>query len=183
MEKKIVLDDKLKLYALSGAILIVTLFLSHKIVAANISKVRQASSKIKEKKKAVELIKEIDRLGGIIRKYRKSLDKKTDFLVLRRTLSEIAETLNIEVLSLEPRPTEKFGKYVKIACRLDLRCTYDQLGAFLAEIERLPGVTVVDELAAQMSANYKMLGKEEGSIPEAGMMAKVSLKVSQYSLK
>jgi len=54
MEKKIVLDDKLKLYALSGAILIVTLFLSHKIITANISKVRQASSKIKEKKKAVE---------------------------------------------------------------------------------------------------------------------------------
>lgn len=60
-------------------------------------------------------------------------------------LTDMLDKLNIQVLSIKPRDREKEGSYYRAPYELTLKCSFEQFGKYLAEIERSPRLVSLDE--------------------------------------
>tara|TARA_S200000501_G_scaffold379024_1_gene446630 strand:- start:15614 stop:16189 length:576 start_codon:yes stop_codon:yes gene_type:complete len=62
-----------------------------------------------------------------------------------KNLTDILDDLNIELLNIDPRDRVKKGGYFKAPYFLTIKCTFEEFGRFLSEIERSPRLITIDE--------------------------------------
>ena len=60
-------------------------------------------------------------------------------------LTDMMDELNIELLNIKPKQRIKKGGYFKSPYIVTIRCTFDEFGKFLSEIERSPRLITIDE--------------------------------------
>ena len=60
-------------------------------------------------------------------------------------LTDILNSLDIELLAIKPKDRNKMGNYFKAPYIITIQCTYKQFGEFLAEMERSPRLIIIDE--------------------------------------
>ena len=60
-------------------------------------------------------------------------------------LTDILDDLNIELLNIDPRDRVKKIGYFKAPYFLTIKCTFEEFGQFLSEIERSPRLITIDE--------------------------------------
>tara|TARA_Y100001970_G_scaffold174708_2_gene213189 strand:- start:645 stop:1223 length:579 start_codon:yes stop_codon:yes gene_type:complete len=61
------------------------------------------------------------------------------------SLTDMMDELNIELLNIKPKQRIKKGGYFKSPYIVTIRCTFDEFGKFLSEIERSPRLITIDE--------------------------------------
>ena len=61
------------------------------------------------------------------------------------SLTDMMDALNIELLNIKPKQRIKKGGYFKSPYIVTIRCTFDEFGKFLSEIERSPRLITIDE--------------------------------------
>ena len=62
-----------------------------------------------------------------------------------KNLTDILDDLNIELLNIDPRDRVKKIGYFKAPYFLTIKCTFEEFGQFLSEIERSPRLITIDE--------------------------------------
>ncbi|MBT4635076.1 MAG: type 4a pilus biogenesis protein PilO [Candidatus Marinimicrobia bacterium] len=62
-----------------------------------------------------------------------------------RDLTDKLEGLNIEVMSIKPRKRIKEKGYYRSPYELTVKCSFDQFGEFLTELERSPRLVNIDD--------------------------------------
>jgi len=62
-----------------------------------------------------------------------------------KNLTDILDDLNIELLNIDPRERVKKIGYFKAPYFLTIKCTFEEFGQFLSEIERSPRLITIDE--------------------------------------
>jgi len=62
-----------------------------------------------------------------------------------KNLTETMNNLDITLLNVKPRPREEEGNYLTTPYELIIKCTFDKLGKFMAEIERSPRLISIKE--------------------------------------
>ena len=63
-----------------------------------------------------------------------------------KQLSETIENNGITLMNVRPKPRVEKENYIQTPYELIIKCTYDQLGKFMAEIERSPRLITISEL-------------------------------------
>ena len=61
------------------------------------------------------------------------------------TLTDVLEDLSIQLLGIKPKDRESKGDYYKSPYVVKIKCSYDDFGKFLSEIERSPRLIIVNE--------------------------------------
>ena len=61
------------------------------------------------------------------------------------SLTDMMDALKIELLNIKPKQRIKKGGYFKSPYVVTIRCTFDEFGKFLSEIERSPRLITIDE--------------------------------------
>ena len=61
------------------------------------------------------------------------------------SLTDMMDALNIELLNIKPKQRIKKGGYFKSPYIVTIKCTFDEFGKFLSEIERSPRLITIDE--------------------------------------
>ena len=62
-----------------------------------------------------------------------------------KNLTDMMDELDIELLNIKPKDRIRVGEYFKSPYILTLKCTFEEFGKFLAEIERSPRLITIDE--------------------------------------
>ena len=62
-----------------------------------------------------------------------------------KNLTDMMDELDIELLNIKPKERVRVGEYFKSPYNLILKCTYEEFGKFLSEIERSPRLISIDE--------------------------------------
>ena len=62
-----------------------------------------------------------------------------------KNLTETLNNLEITLLNVKPKPREEKSNFLRSQYEIIVKCTYDQLGKFMAEIERSPRLITVSE--------------------------------------
>ncbi len=64
-----------------------------------------------------------------------------------KNLTQILDELEITLLKVKPKPRVEKGNenYIRVPYELTVMCTYEQLGKFMAEIERSPRLITINE--------------------------------------
>ena len=62
-----------------------------------------------------------------------------------KNLTDMMDELDIELLNIKPKERVRVGEYFKSPYNLILKCTYEEFGKFLSEIERSPRLIFIDE--------------------------------------
>ena len=62
-----------------------------------------------------------------------------------KNMTETMNNLEITLMNVKPRPRVEQGNFLKTPYELIIKCTYDQLGKFMAEIERSPRIITINE--------------------------------------
>lgn len=62
-----------------------------------------------------------------------------------QNLTEMMNNLGVTLMNIKPKPREKKGNYYSAPYELLLKSNFDQLGKFVAEIERSPRLITIDE--------------------------------------
>ncbi|MBT3217011.1 MAG: type 4a pilus biogenesis protein PilO [Candidatus Marinimicrobia bacterium] len=62
-----------------------------------------------------------------------------------QNLTEMMNDLGVTLMNIKPKPREKRENYFSAPYELLLKCNFDQLGKFVAEIERSPRLITIDE--------------------------------------
>ena len=62
-----------------------------------------------------------------------------------KNLTDMMDELDIELLNIKPKDRIRVGEYFKSPYMLTLKCTFEEFGKFLAEIERSPRLITIDE--------------------------------------
>jgi len=62
-----------------------------------------------------------------------------------KNLTDMMDELDIELLNIKPKERVRVGEYFKSPYNLTLKCTYEEFGKFLSEIERSPRLISIDE--------------------------------------
>ena len=62
-----------------------------------------------------------------------------------KNLTDMMDELDIKLLNIKPKERIRVGEYFKSPYNLTLKCTYEEFGKFLSEIERSPRLISIDE--------------------------------------
>ena len=62
-----------------------------------------------------------------------------------KNLTDMMDELDIKLLNIKPKERVRVGEYFKSPYNLTLKCTYEEFGKFLSEIERSPRLITIDE--------------------------------------
>lgn len=62
-----------------------------------------------------------------------------------KNLTDAMNNLEITLLNVKPKPREEKGNYLRTPYEMIIKCTYDKLGKFMAEIERSPRLITITE--------------------------------------
>ncbi len=89
---------------------------------------------LRERDKNV-LIGKIRALSKYLKVYDKSVPKDEGVSWLLGEVSNMASKEHVEVPSIKPGNPEAYGLYTKLFVIVDVACTYNQLGRFIADIE------------------------------------------------
>jgi Pilus assembly protein, PilO. len=81
------------------------------------------------------LIGKIKALSKYLKVYDKSVPKDEGVSWLLGKVSGMASEERVEVPSIKPGNPEDYGLYTKLFVIVDVACTYNQLGRFIADIE------------------------------------------------
>ncbi len=77
-------------------------------------------------------------------------------------LTEMLERQNISLESIKPKERVERGNYIMSPYQLLIRCSFDQLGEFMAELERSPRLISVDEFTVNNGIErIKNISREE----------------------
>jgi Tfp pilus assembly protein PilO len=60
-------------------------------------------------------------------------------------LTDILNKLDVIILELKPKTTDKEGRFIIVPYELTIKCTYENYGKFLAELERNTRIIKIDE--------------------------------------
>ncbi len=62
-----------------------------------------------------------------------------------KNMTDTMNNLEIILMNVKPKPRVEERNYLKTPYELIIKCTYDQLGKFMAEIERSPRIITINE--------------------------------------
>ena len=95
-----------------------------------------------------------------------------------KEITNLMDQHNIALLKIRPRVREKKENYYVAPYELTIKCTYENLGNFLAEMERSPRLITVDEFSINNGIErIKSTVKEEDLLEQ-----EITLKISTLTL-
>ena len=89
-------------------------------------------------------------------------------------LTDILNSLDIELLSIKPRERNRKGNYFKVPYLLTIKCTYKQFGKFIAEMERSPRLIMIDEFEVKNGYERIKLRTDEEELRYQEFMVNLS---------
>ena len=89
-------------------------------------------------------------------------------------LTDILNSLDIELLAIKPRDRNKKGNYFKAPYIITIQCTYKQFGEFLAEMERSPRLIIIDEFEVKNGIERIKANTEEEKLMEQEFVVNLS---------
>ena len=88
-----------------------------------------------------------------------------------KEITNLMDQHNIALLKIRPRVREKKENYYVAPYELTIKCTYENLGNFLAEIERSPRLITVDEFSIKNGIErIKSTVKEEDLLEQEKLL-------------
>ena len=66
-----------------------------------------------------------------------------------KNLTVTMNNLEITLLNVKPQPRVEKGNFLRTPYELIIKCTYSQLGKFMAEIERSPRLIIINEFTVK----------------------------------
>ncbi|MBS1272064.1 MAG: hypothetical protein MAGBODY4_01202 [Candidatus Marinimicrobia bacterium] len=63
------------------------------------------------------------------------------------TLTQMLENLDIQLLSLEPKPRSEQGEYIEAPYQITIQCTFERFGKLVAELEKSPRLIDIEEFS------------------------------------
>ena len=95
-----------------------------------------------------------------------------------KEITNLMDQHNIALLKIRPRGRDKKENYYVAPYELTIKCTYENLGNFLAEMERSPRLITVDEFSINNGIErIKSTVKEEDLLEQ-----EITLKISTLTL-
>ena len=85
-------------------------------------------------------------------------------LPFMKSMTDMMTKNDIIIKKIRPRPREKIGKYYSSPYELTIKCTYEDLGNFLTEMERSPRLITVNELSIKNGIERIKNRVEEGEL-------------------
>ena len=91
-----------------------------------------------------------------------ALSKEDASIPFLKNLTETMNNLEITLLNVKPKPRVEKGNFLRTPYELIIKCTYDQLGKFMAEIERSSRLITINEFNVKNGIErVKRTAKEE----------------------
>lgn len=181
MAKKISLnlDENTWILVITITIVSIVLILSYAIYRLHTDQIQELCSKINEDEKGLVIRRDLAKADNIIKDYKNYLYKDATTDGLRSTISALARESAVDIVSIQPSVSEKFGNYIRISFRVTLNASYDQLGAFIEKVERLGKLTKIEEIIIGEEVRYGARDPKE-ILPEKETRAKSSLTITAY---
>ena len=116
-----------------------------------------------------QLVESINALQGAIDYYAQKIPSEKGMSWLLIELSRLARTAGIKYISITPQPVQKTESYIKIPIKLEIICSYHNLGRYLSYLEASQRFISVDNITIT-------------SDPSSILKQRVSLSVSTFML-
>lgn len=131
---------------------------------SSIRNLEEISKSTQERYNAASILSsELKRMYNIFEKNLVTKDNQIDkeaSIEFIDALTDIIEKLNIAILSIKPQKKVKKGKYTFIPYDLDVRCSYEQFGKLVNELESNDRLIQIDEFKLQN--NIEKISKRKG---------------------
>ena len=181
------LDDKKKSIILAAAIAVVTFLICSSIVKSHLRKGDGLRQKIKDQSQKIALRADIEKIEKIQQGYAQYLYDNIDQQALRSIISGLAREAGVDVVSMKPLGREQVGSLSKESLDMSLRCTYNQLGLFIATIENLKNLTKIESISIEGAPDFKSQAQlneqAQKELMESDLKVSVSMVVAGYSVK
>lgn len=181
------LDEKTKIIIITVAIAFVTFFICLNLMKRQIRKSHDMRSKIAEEAEKLVLRDDIDKIETKQNEYVKYLYDTIDQESFRLVISGLARRSGVEIISIKPSGRKGIANISKNLLKISLRCTYNQLIEFIAEIEKLPEIMKIEELSMTGLSDFKgyTTGDKDRKkeLMESDTKTMVSLIIAAYSIK
>jgi Tfp pilus assembly protein PilO len=138
---------------------------------ANKSKSMRADI-LRERDKNI-LIGKIKALSKYLKIYDKSIPENEGVSWLLSEVSKMASKEQVEVPSIKPGNPEAYGLYTKLFVIVDVACTYNQLGRFIADIELSKKFLKVESINIKRMDSDDKLEKESGKFKAFDVKANI----------
>ena len=83
-----------------------------------------------------------------------------------QNLTEMMNDLGVTLMNIKPKPREKKNNYYSAQYELLLKCDFNQLGKFVAEIERSPRLITIDEFLVKNGIERIKTTTDESDLKE-----------------
>lgn len=158
MAQKIVINENTKTIVIAVSILCITLFISYKFIyKIYANKISILKSEIEEEKEVLRIRQDLQKMETTILNYRNNLYKSVDISVVKQLILDIADRVGVKVLSFEKMEPEMLLNYSKEIFYLKLTCDYDAMASFIAELETLPKLLIIEEIVLGAKRYYDKL--------------------------
>ena len=126
---------------------LITIILAKKVIyAPQEEKINLLKEKIREERKKVSLLKEIEQIEQDISFYQKKISPRKEVSWVLDEVTKIAKDAEIKIATLEPQPPEDIGIYTRLPLKLKVECSYHELGNFLSRLENSEKFLRVDSM-------------------------------------
>lgn len=163
--------EKNKNQILNAGIILLALFLSLGIYNSYNRRIKQLSWQQAEGIKKNKLLGDVSLLENRIEKYKKVFVKQ-DISLVMNTLTELAGSSGVKIVSIKPPEEQKFKDYVKTSFLVALSAPgYHALGEFISKIESYKILYVVDDIDIKALNPYQASGP---GVEDLGINLKLS---------
>jgi Tfp pilus assembly protein PilO len=139
-------DHKKKSIVLATAVAVLTVIICLNIIKSHSRKRDNLHQKIEVQSRKLALRRDINNIDKIYRKYADFFYNNINQQALRSVISDLAAETGVDIVSIKPLGKERIGGVTKESLGVSLRCTYNQLGLFIARIETLKHITKIESL-------------------------------------
>jgi len=167
---KLSLDENSKTLLMVAAVALITLIISSQIVRSRFKEAERLRLKGIEESMKLSARVGIAKIERLNEEYARYLYPKSGISTLRDTISLLAREAEADIVSVQPLAQGKVGSFAKTSFKIKLKCTYDQLGKFIASIESMPNLIRVEELTI-----YGGDVSEAANIAARGSLKEVSI--------
>jgi len=157
--KNIELNDRNKIIMISGAFIILAIYICLNIVRANLRKKDFYSQILSDESQKASLRMDIEKIDGLKSEYFGYFYDDINQQQLRSVIMDLAKESGVDIMSMKPLDRNDMGIISKELFEISLVCGYTQLGEFISSIENLDKFTAVESITAKVP-RYKKGGAD-----------------------
>lgn len=155
--EKIELFEKNKSKVLNFGIIVLALFIAFQIYKSSDEQVNSLTQQKEDELKKNQAVEEISGLEKKIEGYKKIFVKQ-DIGSVIDTISNIAKSCSIKIVSIKPGTEEAYRDYIKSVFLITLNApNYHSLGNFISQIESYKDIYIVDEVSIALAKSNQPL--------------------------